>query len=177
MERRVAVAWILIAIGSIILLHQIDILDLNTANMIALVSLAGGIILLMRGWKHPNYKGIFGGIFFTILGISLFLMQYNYFPVSDSFALGIIFIDLGIANLVYFILRKIKISNLIFGIIFILIGSPLIAYEFYYISFWEIRDIFSTYWPILLILIGIGLLGEGLLKYFKRKNHGISKTI
>ncbi len=177
MENRVAAAWILIAIGSIILLHQIDIFNLSAANIIALVSLVGGIILLMRGWKHPEYKGIFGGIFFTLLGISLFLMQYNYFPVTDSFALGIIFIDLGIAHLVYFIFRKIQISRLIFGIIFIVIGCPLIAYEFYYISFWEIRDIFSTYWPLLLILLGVGLLSEGLLKHFRRKNHEISKTI
>lgn len=176
MESRVAVAWILIAIGSIILLHQIDIFNLNIANIIALVSLAGGIVLLMRGWKHPKYKGIFGGIFFTLLGISLFLMQYNYFPVTDSFALGIILIDLGIAHLVYFIFTKTKISNLIFGIIFILLGSPLIAYEFYYISLWEIRDIFSTYWPILIILIGVGLLSEGLLKLFRKKDHEIGKT-
>ena len=177
MENRVAVAWVLIILGSIILLHQIDIFNLNTANIVALISLAGGVILLMRGWKHPEYRGIFGGIFFTILGISLFLMQYNYFPASDSFAIGIIFIDLGIAHLVYFIFRKTKLSNLIFGIIFILIGSPMIAYEFYYISFWEIRDIFSTYWPILLILIGVGLLGEGLLKHFRNNNQELTKTV
>ena len=137
-------------------MHQIDIFNLNTANIVALISLAGGVILLMRGWKHPEYRGIFGGIFFTILGISLFLMQYNYFPASDSFA-------------IYAPILVPTVTFIIFGIIFILIGSPMIAYEFYYISFWEIRDIFSTYWPILLILIGVGLLGEGLLKHFRNK--------
>ena len=104
-------------------------------------------------------------------------MRLNYFPINDVFALGIIFIDLGIANLVYFIIKKARLSNLVFAIIFILIGSPLIAYQYYYISMWEIRDIFSTYWPLLIILVGVGLLGEGLLKYFRKNNQETSKVV
>lgn len=177
MENRVIVAWVLIALGSIILLHQLDFFSLNTGNIIALISLAGGVILLSRGWKHPEHKGIFGGTFFILLGLSLFLMEFHFFPISDIFALGLIFIDLGIAHLLIFIFKKTKISNLIFGIIFILIGSPLIAYEYYYISRWEIQDIFSTYWPILIILVGVGLLGEGLFRYFRKNNNKLSKSV
>ena len=177
MENRVVIAWILIALGSIILLHQIDLFNLNTPNIIALISLAWGSVLLVRGWNHPIHKGIFGGTFFILLSLSIFLMQFNYFPLNDVFAMGIIFINLGIAHLVYFAVRKTKVSNLIFAIVFILIGIPLIAYEYYYISFWEIQDIFSTYWPILLILIGVGFLGEGLIRHFKRRDNELRKTV
>jgi len=177
MENRVAVAWILIVIGSIILFHQTELIQLNTANIISLLSMGWGIILLLRGWKHPDHKGIFGGTFFTILGISIFLMHYEYFPIADLFALGIILIDLGIAHLVYFAFVKSKISNLVFAVIFILTGLPFMAYEYYYISVWEIRDIFSTFWPILLILVGVGFLGEGLIRHFKKDDHKISKLI
>ncbi|MEJ2545549.1 MAG: DUF5668 domain-containing protein [Calditrichaceae bacterium] len=177
MENRVIVAWILIALGSIILLNQIDLFNLNTPNIIALISLAWGSILLLRGWKHSVHKGIFGGTFFILLSMSIFLMQFNYFPINDVFAVGIIFVNLGIAHLVYFAVRRAKVSNLIFAIIFILIGTPLIAYEYYYISFWEVQDIFSTYWPILLILAGVGLLAEGLMKYYKRNNRELSNSM
>ena len=177
MQSRVAGAWALIFIGSLILFHQLNFFNLNTANIVALIFTIGGIVFFIRGWNHPEYKGIFSGTFFTILGLSLFLMRLNYFPINDVFALGIIFIDLGIANLVYFIIKKARLSNLVFAIIFILIGSPLIAYQYYYISMWEIRDIFSTYWPLLIILVGVGLLGEGLLKYFRKNNQETSKVV
>lgn len=176
MQSRITGAWALITIGSLILLHQLNVVTLDTANILALISTIGGIILFTRGWNNPEYKGIFGGTFFILIGISLFLMKYNIFPTYDSFAIGLIFIDLGVANLVYYAFRKNKISNLITAIIFILIGSPLIAYEYYYISMWEIQDIFSTYWPILIILVGVGLLGEGLFKNFRKNNREISKT-
>ncbi|MBN1406555.1 MAG: hypothetical protein JW956_02125 [Calditrichaceae bacterium] len=177
MENRVIVAWVLIAMGSIILLHQIDLFNLNTPNSVTLISLAWGMVLLVRGWNHPTHKGIFGGTFFVLLSITIFLMQFNYFPLDDLFALGSLFISIGIAHLVYFAFQKTKVSNLIFAIVFILIGIPLIAHEYYYISFWEMQDIFSTYWPILLILIGVGFLGEGLIKNYKKRNNELSKTV
>ena len=128
MQSRVAGAWALIAIGSIVLLHQMNFVVLDTANILALISVTGGTILFTRGWNNPNYKGIFGGTFFVLLGLSLFLMKYNFFPINDAFAIGIIFIDLGIANLVYFAFRKNKISNLITAVVFILICSLLVAF-------------------------------------------------
>lgn len=176
MQSRIIGAWALIIVGSIILLHQVGLFDLNRGSFIALISTLGGIFLLIRGWNHPDYKGVLAGTFFTLFGISLFLMKYNYFPIHDTFAIGIIFINLGIANLVYFILHKGKISNIIFTIIFLLCGAPFIASYYYYISMWEIRDIFSTYWPILLILLGVGLLSEGLLKYFRKNDQENGKA-
>ncbi|MEJ2053702.1 MAG: DUF5668 domain-containing protein [Calditrichaceae bacterium] len=176
MQSRIAGAWALIIAGSIIFLNQLDLFDLNRATIISILCITGGIYLLIKGFNHPAYKGIFGGTFFTIFGASLFLMKIDYLPINDSFALGLILADLGIANLLYFMMSRTKISNLVFGLIFILTAIPFLASYFYYIPSWEIEDIFSTYWPILLILLGIGLLAESLLKYFRKNNQETRNT-
>lgn len=177
MQSRIAGAWALIIIGLVILFHQLDLLDLNRATIIATISMAGGVILLIKGLNNPEYKGIFGGVFFILFGLSLYFMRFNILPIHDYFAIGLILINLGVANLVYFLFRKTKISNLVFGIIFTLTGIPFVASYYYYIPSWEIRDIFSTYWPILLILFGIGLLAEGLLRHYRNNDRETRNTV
>lgn len=158
------IAWVLIIVGSVLLLNQLDLFYLNRANLIIMFSAAIGFILLKKGIDHPQRKGILGGTFFTGISLTLVAMKYSYFPMTDSFGLGIILMNLALANLVYFVLLPQKTFNLIVGLIFAAIGSPFLLFHYEFLSRWELGNMISTYWPTLLILIGIGFLVDALIK-------------
>ena len=176
MNGRIIAAWTLIVIGSIILLHQMDLVYLDRPNILSVIFLGIGLFLSIKGFNHPKKSGILSGSFFILFGLAVIMMRMNFIPLNDSIGFGIVFLSLGMANFIYFAFRPKKATNIIFGIIFLIIGAPFVLSYYYYIPYWEIEDFFRTYWPVLLILVGLGLLAEGIIKNIKKNSKDITKT-
>ena len=176
MNGRIITAWSLIIIGSLILLHQLDLIYMNRPNVLSIVFLALGLILFSKGWSHTEHKGILSGSFFILFGLAIIFMRMNFIPLNDAVGFGILFMCLGLANFIYFAFRPKKANNIVFGLIYLIVGSPFILSYYYYIPYWEIENLFSTYWPVLLILVGFGLLTEGIVKNLKKNKDNLTKT-
>ncbi len=164
-------AWILILLGVMLLLDQLDILYFNRLTITLLILFALGVLYLRKGLLHPKRKGILGGSFFLLAAISLLLMWAGLFPISDPVGFGLLFIDLGLANIIFYFVANKRMINIVMGIVFILIGLP--AFEAY--PGWQLEHFYSTYWPVVLILIGLGILFEG-FNQRSRKSIDSSKT-
>lgn len=163
-------AWVLIIIGVLLLLNQLGLFAPNRPNVIMLISFFLGIMLINKGINHPQRHGILGGSFFILLGLTLFLMKKGVFAIDDTLGSGLLLIDLGLANLIFFLFRNDKLSNLAWGLIFLTTGTPFIIVYTNLIPLWVLEDIIRTYWPVVLILFGLGLLGESLRR--KRRTAG-----
>jgi len=155
-------AWVLIIIGALLLLNQLGLFEPSRPNVIMLVSFFFGVMLINKGLIHPRRNGILGGSFFILLALTLFLMKKGIFAIDDMLGTGLLLIDLGLANIIYFLFRTDKLSNLTWGLIFLTAGTPFVIVYADLVPLWLLEDIISTYWPVILILFGLGLLGESL---------------
>ena len=167
MRRSNIAAWALIVLGALLLLHQFDIVWMSKANLMIAAFLFLGAILLVRGYDHPQKRGILGGSFFLLLGLMFLFMRLNVLPTEDMLGAGLIFIALGLANLIFFFITRTRVANVNWAIIFLFIGAPFLIVHYNYMPDWELIDYFRTYWPVLLILIGALLLIESFVKRAK----------
>lgn len=157
-------AWLLILIGVVLLFNQLDFIRFSRGNFLIIACFFLGVVLLNKGFNSSERKGILGGSFFILEGSALLLMQMGYLPKLDSVGWGILFINIGLANIIYYLFKQTHFSNLTIGLIFVLLGIPFVAAAYDLIRVWMIADILSVYWPVILILIGAGLLIEGMVK-------------
>ena len=158
---------LLIATGIILLLVEFSMIDLSRPYIFALVFIVISGLLFRKAYYSPEKKGVLGGTFFLLMTITIVLMDKGILDTANMVGFPMIFINLGIANVVYFIFSRINFSNLTFGIIFILASAPFLLHHYNYIPYWKLFDTLETYWPVLLITMGIGFLLEGFVKKAK----------
>lgn len=164
MKRNGWAGWILILFGVLLLLAQFDWFSLNRFVIALIITLFLSVLFLNKGLNHPLKKGILSGSFFLLVSLQLILMRFGVFPINDAVGFGLLIINLGLANFIYFIAARQKIGNIFAGLIFILLGAPPLAGYYEYIPNVDLDYYYSTYWPLLLILIGLGLLIDGYIK-------------
>lgn len=155
-------AWIFIIIGVLLLLNQFDLLFFDRFTIVFAGSVLFGVLLLNKSYKHPLKKGILGGTFFILFAVILLLMRFNFLPVNDKVGTGLIFVLLGFSNIIYFLFYPKKTANIIYALLFLLLSAPLFLDYYSVMPGWMLEHYFATYWPVFLILIGLGLLLEGL---------------
>lgn len=167
MKRTYIFPVLLILIGVILLLNQFDFFDMSRAWFLILGSAAIGGLLIRKAYLSEKRQGLLGGTFFILLALTLLSLDWGYLPFYDSLILGIIIFNLGLANFVYYFFTRKSAHNITSGIVFCAIGLPFII--LYYGSFdvWDIADLFSNYWPLLLITAGFGFLIDGMFKKAK----------
>lgn len=154
MRKQYMPAIILIAIGALLLLYQMDLFYFSKSDFISYGMIIIGIIFLVNSFNRTDRKGIFGGVFFTVFGGSMLLMREYVFPRDDEIGFAAFFVALALANFAYLPFKKEKSTNFVWGIIFGVIGGLLLWTYFGYYPSWYMYDMIETYWPLVLILIG-----------------------
>ncbi len=157
----------LILIGTLLLLNQFHLIGFSRPYFFIVGFSILGAILTRKAFLTDTRKGLLGGSFFIMLAIALLVMDLGYIPMYDNLIFPMLLFPLGLANLIYYSFTRNNFTNVTFGIIFILAGLPFLIFHFGSISYWEISDTISTYWPVLLITAGLGFLVEGMLKKAK----------
>jgi hypothetical protein len=162
MTKQSIAAIILIAVGLLLFLEQLDLIYLSGGDYLVYGSIIGGILWFFNGANRIDKKGILAGTFFFSFGIILWLMRNYYYLRSDELIVAGFFISLALANLVYFLFKLSSTNNVIFAVIFgVLGGGFLFAYLDYYPLYRFFYQI-EHYWPMVLIIFGLVLLYKGL---------------
>jgi len=164
MKRSNLTAWLLILAGGFLLLNHFGLFLFNRAVIAIIISIFFSIVFINRAIHNSDRKGMVGAGFFTLLAIVLVGMQLGLFPVDDRLGAGLVLLSLGFSNLIYYLVTRNKISNLIWAFIFIAIGIPFLIGYYDLMPLWIIEDYYATYWPGLLIFIGLVVLIDGLLR-------------
>ncbi len=158
-------AIMLILIGVLLILYQTDLLDFSTADVISYGFVLIGVILLANSINRTDKRGILGGVFFTLFGITMILMREYTLPRDDEFGFAAFFIALALGNFAYLPFKKDKTTNLIWGIVFGALGGLLLWVYYGYYPSWYIYEQIEKYWPVILIVIGASLI----IKAYVRK--------
>lgn len=158
---------ILIFSGCVLLLNQFNLLGVSKPYLFISGSAIIGLLLLQKASNNPLKTGILGGSFFLLFALILFLLDIGVFPYYDYLIIGFILIALSLSNLIYYAFSRKTFNNITFGIVFCIAGIPFIIMYYQSISWWDIWDAFYSYWPVLIIIAGIGFLLDGVLKKTK----------
>ena len=99
--------------------------------------------------SKPNQIGV--GIFLIIAGVVLLFVKLDilYMP-AYIFSWPMILIAIGLYNL--FVSRNIDT-----GLVFSSVGTLFLIGKINDLRFWEMLRYFADYWPILLIIAGVGI--------------------
>ena len=161
MKRSNWTAWLLIIAGGVLLLNHFQLFHLNRA--LGTILLAGflAIVFFNRALHHPERKGILGGTFFFFVLLILLFMQFGQIPVNDRLGSGLILLALAFANFINYFVSRQKTSNIIYAVIFAVVGAPLIISYYQLLPNWKLEDLYTTYRPVILIIIGLAVLTDG----------------
>jgi hypothetical protein len=158
-------AIILIVIGLLLILYQTDLLDFSTSDLISYGFILIGAIFIIKSLNRTDKRGILGGVFFSVFGITMILMREHILPRNDEFGFGAFFIALALGNFAYLTVKKDKSTNLIWGIIFSALGGLLLWVHYGYYPSWYIYELIEMYWPVALIVVGAAMI----IKAYVRK--------
>ena len=163
-------AWLLIFFGVVLFLNHFDWIAFSRISIFEGISLLLALVFISRAIHQPQRKGILGAVFFSLFLLILLAMQIGFIPVSDPLGSGLVLLSLSLANLICFLAGRKKMSNLIWTFLFFAGGIPFIIDFFKVMPLWIVEDFYSTYWPAILIIIGVIVLLDSFFKQKKAKS-------
>ncbi len=169
MRKSKLTAWLLIFFGVVLFLNHFDLFDFSRLTIAEGLSLLLAVVFINRSLHNSDRKGILGAVFFILFLMILLAMQIGIIPVNDRLGSGLVLLSLSLSNLVCFLVGRKKMSNLIWTFLFFVGGLPFIINYFDLMPLWIVEDFYSTYWPALLILIGVIILADSFIKRKKSK--------
>ena len=156
-QKRIGI--ILIVLGGLILLDQLQLFHLSGKNLIALLSVILGLLLIKKSQNRPKKRGLLAGSFFLIWGGLFLVFDYHTSPMGRTLFFGHFFLSLGLANLIYFFFSGVTKSLYLFAfVLFEAIGATMVAAYYGKLDVLRLQSIVDTYWPVVLILFGIFIL-------------------
>lgn len=164
-KRSIVPGVILILIGALIIIHKLDIFHFYWRDLYPVIFLALGVWFFFNVFVRKQKGQAFPGTLFLLLGIFFILRNYSFFYryYADEFW-PVFLIIFGLAFVVQFFFRPDDWGLLIPGFIFLLLGFVFLARTMGWIMPYQVEYIVETYWPVLLILIGIAIIFSGLRK-------------
>lgn len=168
MQRRRAIVWgiALILIGVMALFNALGYTWVNMERLWPVVVIIGGIALAVTGLiRDPrDTDNVWFGVTAALSGSVFLYITVGGGRWSDMSWMWPVFpIAAGLGWLVSWFLDLRQISNLVTGLIALAAG----AVGFMYtsgrlgVNLWEML---ADYWPVILVLIGVGLIAEFLLQ-------------
>ena len=128
-----------------------------------LVILFAGFLLFETA-RRRHSTALFWGV--VILVVGAFFCLRNYGIISYYYAdeyWPVFMFALGLGFLALFIFRPRDWGVLIPAGLFLFFGG-ILSMRMFHGYFWRWEDIIEEYWPVVLIVIGIGVLAGGLLR-------------
>jgi len=148
----------LILIGAILLVHKLVPYSFGWYEIYPLIFIGLGILLFISILGKRDKGAVFPGTFLFFLGLFFFLRNYDIIPYLYRLEVWPIFlIILGLAFLVFFFTKPSNWGTLIPAGIFLFLGIVFLL-DRLHIVYLDIWNILADYWPVVLIIIGGGII-------------------
>ncbi|MDZ7265411.1 MAG: DUF5668 domain-containing protein [candidate division KSB1 bacterium] len=153
---------ILIIIGALLLVNKLTEIPFGWPQIYPVLFVGLGIMFFGSVINRQNKGAVFPGTILLLMGVLFLLRNWDLVPyryVRDIWP--IMAVILGLAFLSLFFVKPSDWGVLIPASIFLFFGAAiwLDKLDIIYIDIW---DLWSNYWPVLLIIIGIGIIAGSL---------------
>ena len=154
---------LLVLVGAVLLLAKLDLVDLYWEDVYPVILLGLGIMFFSFVFIRKDLNASFWGSTFLLLGVFFFLRNYNIIPYFFWDEIWpVIFLAVGIGFFVLYAFKPKDWGVLIPGAVLLFIGLISLANTME--MYWRTRDLIEDFWPLILIIIGGGLVLSALLK-------------
>jgi len=145
----------LIIVGSALLLKELDVLTFKWRFIWWGLLLLFGAFAFIRGFSQNEKAKVFWGTVAFLFGLYFILRSVDYFIIGIISFFPITLIIIGLA----FLLTSFTIPRsgipVVFFFLFSGLGFAFLLEEHGHLESWEIWDAIRTYWPLVLVLLGI----------------------
>jgi len=149
---------ILIIIGALLLINKLVPYSIGWYEIYPLILMAIGVLIFVSVIGKQDKGAVFFGTFFLLLGLFFFLRNFDIIPYYYMREVWpIILIILGLSFVSVFITKPRDWGVLIPGGILLFLGIIFLLRKFH-IIYLDIEDIIADYWPMILIIIGAGII-------------------
>ena len=149
---------VLILFGAALLVKKLGYVDVSFHELFWPFVMLMGLVGVGRGFARGRRAKIFFGTLAFLYAVYFFLNGLDRFDISGHLMVGASFLIFGIA---FFMVWLNDLRDWYFLIPAILsggVGSALFVSELGYMSQWDVLDAVRIYWPLALILFGLGMV-------------------
>jgi hypothetical protein len=149
---------ILIIIGALLLVHKLTPYSFGWYEIYPLILIALGALIFVSVIGKRDKGAVFFGTIFFLLGLFFFLRNYDiipYYYMREVWPTFLIILGLAFGSI--FITKPSDWGVLIPAGIFLFLGVVFLLRKLHVI-YWDIGDIIADYWPVILIIIGGGII-------------------
>ena len=155
---------ILIVIGALLLVNKLVPYSIGWYEIYPLILMALGVLIFISVIGKQDKGAVFFGTFLVLLGLFFFLRNFDIIPYYYMREVWPIFlIILGLSFVSVFITKPYDWGVLIPGGILLFLGIVFLLRKLH-IIYLDIGDIIADYWPVILIIIGGGIILGALKK-------------
>ncbi len=156
---------ILISIGAIFLLNQLDVFYFRWWHLYPLVLLALGALFFFSVFTKNQKSAAFPGTVLLSLGLFFFLRNYGYFALDDYFWYAeelwpVVLIAMGLGFIALYLVKPQDWALLVPGGVLVFVGALFVLRNLRIVRWADFRD----FWPIILIAVGVSIVIKSLRK-------------
>lgn len=148
----------LVIIGAALLLDRFDLVQFDFSTIFWPLVMLLGLVAAGRGFSLNKRGKIFWGTIWFLYGLFFYLRSADFVDVPSRMLMASSFLIFGVAFFMIFLNNIQDWVYLIPATILSALGVLLILARYDLISYWELRESIHLYWPIALILFGVGMI-------------------
>jgi hypothetical protein len=155
---------LLIAIGSVILLHNEGIAVFHGDVLRSFGFIVFGLLFLINGMANPSKRGIYLGSLLLLTGTYFLLGYLNILGISRGLNISALTLACGISFYSLYMLKRKRLAYLLYGNLISLIGLFFLLEHMGKLPSYLLVYGVDTYWPVLLIAIGLIVLANSFMR-------------
>ena len=148
----------LIIFGALLILDKFNLINVSFHEIFWPIVMLLGLVGVGRGFTQSKRAKIFFGAVVFLFALFFMLNSFDSIEVNGAILAPSIFIIFGIACLMVFCNNFKDWFYLIPAVLLGGIGVALILSEMGLLYYWEVWDMVFMYWPIILVLFGLGMV-------------------
>jgi len=151
---------IFIAVGAWLFLHRFYHLRYYWEKIYPILICITGLLFLIEVYRRKSIRALFWGIFLLSIGCFFIIRNFEIIPYTYPDEYWPVFIlALGFGSLAKFIFNPRNWSALLQALLSLFFGFVFLENFYPWISWkWRLDYEMFEYWPILIILLGLGIL-------------------
>ena len=160
-RRRLHISWFgiaLIVLGLALLMDRLHVLRVDFAQIFWSLMMLFGILKVVGGFSGNLRGRIFWGTVLFLFGLFFLLRTIDRIEIDAHMFPPATFLIVGIAFFMMFLNNVRDWHYIIPAVLLIGVGGAFTLTEFGYLSRWEVWEAVRMYWPVALILLGLGLI-------------------
>lgn len=148
----------LILFGLLLLVNKLDLLDVSFHEIFWPIIMLLGLVGVARGFGRGKRAKIFFSTAVFLYALFFLLHSIDRFEVEGHLVVASSFLIFGIACLMVWCNDLRDWFYLVPATLLSGVGVALLASELGYLSHWQVIDAVEVYWPLALILFGLGMI-------------------